>query len=536
MAYKGTVAKIPVGAAGLITDIAQTNTPSAALVRATNCSFFNGYCEKEPGSRRWNSEALPSGIVALKDWWPTSEVQRLIAVTREGKVYRFRQFDTVSEITAVDDAPESLNGNNFVQLIAGGQEDAGMNRKLFIFTGANPVQVISGDGTTRRDIANPPADWSGTDQPFMAIQHRGALYAFGNKNDPHRVYKSDETNHENFTSTNAASFSVFPGEGERLVGGTVYRGRLWILKYPTGLYYLNDEDQDQDNWYFVKSQETFGLVSPSGVVGFLDDFIVANQFRSLTSVSAAFQFGDIATADVFNALKNKNFSIDEISNTSQNEVQGVYYQQKQEVFFTFRGAASDENNRICRISFKSKDAPKVSWSDKDQANCLTLVKADNKVDKPYYGSNDGFIYEMDSENRWVGDDDEVQNAYAFDVLTPFIDFSEMNPALADQMKNFDWVELIYIPTGRFTLEMEVFIDGEFHNTLSFTVEGPSSLDAGKLNQIRTSGLAERCATQDLDGSGRRIAFRLKNDVAGENVKIIGIWIGFQVSGQEQKRN
>lgn len=534
MGYNGQIATIPIGRGGLVTDIPSAEISAKYLTRAINCTLVNGYAEKDFGSRNWNQTALGTGIAGFKDYWPSEVLQRVFVVGKNGLVYRFTNPASSSVVLPVGDAPTTLNVSQYVNFVLCGQEEAGNERKLFILTGNSPIQVVSGDGTDRSDIALPAADWSGTNQPFMAVQHRGELYAFGNRNDPHRVYKSDVLDHERFQGGTATSYSVFPGESQRIIAMAVHRNRLYALKYPKGLYYLVDEDPDQDNWYFVKSQETFGGSSPRCAVPFLDDFMVANQFNSLTSVAAAFTFGDFQSSDIFSIYRCKNFSDQEIAPTSFGERQGIYYESKQQVMYSFRSVASNVNDRICNLNFRDPQAAIITWNTKDRPNCLDQIQDSYGVERPCYGANDGFIYVMDQEDRLIRSGAST-SAYEFQIQTPHLDLGEFDPLLSEQVKQFDSFELGFIPTGRWNATVEVFIDGKFHRTAEIEVSGRSELGQFRLGQSRLDDGVSWAKMAEVKGNGRRIGFRISNSGLGENVKISKIRIYFTVAGQEQKK-
>lgn len=536
MAYKGQIATIPIGRGGLVTDLPQGDIPARYLTRAINATLVNGYAEKDFGSRRWNSTALGTGIAGFKDFWPSELVQRVICVGQNGAVYRFTNYTTSGLVSAIGSAPTTLNVTQYVNLVAGGQEESGNDRKLFIFTGNDPVQVISGDVATRANISVPAADWSGTNQPFMGILFRGALWCWGNRNDPHRMYKSTELDHEQFVGGTANSYSVFPGDSQRIIAAEVHRKRLYVLKYPTGLYYLNDSAEDSDDWFFEKSQDTFGGSSPRCTVQVLDDFLVANQFQSITSVQAAFTFGDFQSSDFFSINRCKNFAIQEIAPSSFGERQAICYKNKQIAMFAFRSRSSSYNDRICMISFRDPQNPMVTWSTKDQPNCLDTLRNTLGEEKPCYGANDGYLYVMDQSDRWVGTADTTsRTGYEFQIQTAHIDFGEIDPTWAEQMKNFDFFELGYIPTGKWNVNVEIFVDGKYLRAVPVEVAGRSELDQFVLGETRLDDGVTWDKIKEIAASGRRIGFRLSNSGVGENVKAAKIRVYFTMSGQEQKK-
>ena len=237
--YDGNIFPIRFGSTGLYTDEPHTLLPPDALIRAINVSVEKGSIVKEGGSVRWNADALPSEIIRAYDWWPDEITQRLIVVCKNGKIYSFKDRENYVEVTATGGAPATLNVSETCTIVPGGLESASNNRKLFIMTGNDPIQIIDGNSIVRRDIEKPAADWSGRNQPFFAILHRGGMWFFGNRNDPHRAYRSSTTDHEDLT-TSSLQFSIYPGDSEKLMTSIVYKGRLFFVKYPENIYYLDD--------------------------------------------------------------------------------------------------------------------------------------------------------------------------------------------------------------------------------------------------------------------------------------------------------
>ncbi len=535
MAYKGEIAIVPMGLGGLRTDDPESDIPATSKVSALNATFHNNFAEKDFGSIQWNPTALPSPILHAQDWFPTPIIQRLIAVTADGKVTRFKDAFNTSEVTAVSPAPATLTVPGSVTTTLGGQEETLRDRKLFIFTGTDPVQVISGDGLTRRNISQPPADWAGSSQPTSSVIHLGRHMAWGNQNDPHRVYVSSALDHEDFL-TLPLSFSVHPGEAEGIRLGIVFRSRLFIVKEPRGLYFLDAPSVIEATWSFKKLSDIFGTNSPRSAALVLNDVMIGNEYGSITSLKASDTFGDIDSADIFSALKVQQFARDEISKQGAGERCAIYYPDKKTLMMTFRSLSGDSNDRISQISFKEPNNPTVSWNTKDQANCLALQRDESGVERPIYGSNDGFIYRMDSVNRWVGDLGAVQNGYRFEVETPAMDFGQADPSIAELNKIYDFLEVVFEPTGDWPLFIDVFIDARFHNTMKFQMNWKSELDEFKLDSDRIDSETEFPRRQPLYGLGRRIGFRCYNDVAGQNIKLHSLKIYWRRSGQQQRDN
>lgn len=403
--YSGQVALISLGRGGLHTDDPQDLIPPTDLIIAKNISYGKNLAEKEPGSRRWNFRApLPSPIVAFYDWWPDEITQRVICVCRNGKVYRFSDAYNFTEVTATGTAPASLTITGNAIMVSGGNETGSNARKLFILTGNNPIQVISGDGTTRRNITLPASDWpdTGSVYPTMGLIHRSRFFVMGDRNHAHRIYGSNPSDHEDFqTSNQIYTENIYPGEGERLISAVVFKSRLFFFKFPSGAYFLNDDSQTASTWFSEKISSSFGGASAHCAVEAGDDLYIANSEGSITSLKAVQSFGDVESSNVFQMLKNESFMRESTSQDAVNDIWAMYYRDKKIAMFAYKSAGSTVLDKIGKIDISVPGLPRVSWTEKDQANCLGLVKDIKKVGRPVYGSDDGYLYEMDVKDRWI---------------------------------------------------------------------------------------------------------------------------------------
>ncbi|MFQ5459389.1 MAG: hypothetical protein ACE5EL_01205, partial [Anaerolineae bacterium] len=159
-------------------------------------------------------------VTALIDWWPTETTQRIVVATADGKLFKDSGDDFGTSLKT------GLGTNKVSVLVAAGAEASGNNRKLFHFNGNDVVQVLSADGVATTDLTTPPTDWSGGNQPRSGTIHKNRLWGWGNANDPHRVYYSLAADHEDFTTSDAGSISVYPGEGQYIIAGISFRGYI----------------------------------------------------------------------------------------------------------------------------------------------------------------------------------------------------------------------------------------------------------------------------------------------------------------------
>lgn len=534
------MAIIPLGKSGLFTDAAQSEIPYTSLIRANNVTFYNQVLQKDYGSRIWNSTPLPAGVVRAHEMYPDSQSQnqRIFALCKDGQIYKFNNYYTQTPITpATASEPTSLNTNNYNCMVTGGNELANFPKKLFTFDGYDSPQVISGDGTTRTNISLPAADWTGTQQPFGGIIHRGALYAWGNRNAPHNVYSSSVTNQEDFQTVGASFFyNIYPGEYDGVVCGAVFRGRLYFLKYPLGLYYLVDTDANRSNWYVTKQSDDFGACSPQSATVAINDLLIANNYGSITSLLAALIFGDTIASDIFHTQGAYRFSQDEIRPDIVTKRSMVYYSKKKQLYTSFQSNQGKEPDRIAVIDYKgAQSIPKVSWTNKDQPNCLFLVRDNLKIPKPFYGANDGNLYQMDVADHWVGSEtDSTQQApYLFDAQTPYMDFSQQDAMMGSQVKTFEFLEIQYEPTGDWACSIDVFIDQRFQGTYLCNLSGRSDLSEMPLNSSVVDGLGGFYRRFQIYGDGRTISLRFYNNGLGEDVRLVRAYIYYRLSGQQQ---
>lgn len=394
MSYAGNSISYPIGRSGLLTDANAYDIPPQNLLQALNIELKNSVIQKDYGSRRWNDIALSGSIHAAFDWWPNDIQQFLIAACADNKIYRYENPESVVEVTG----PALTINHNQVCILPCGAESQGRAKKLLIMTGNNQVQVISGTNTTRTNIATPAADWT-TSFPRFGLLHRSRPVLFGNDSDPHRIYLGDPDNHEIFTGANFLQFSVFPGEGERLISGAIYRGRLLLFKYPRGVYYLVDDDPDPANWFVKKLTDEFGIASAYAIARVQDDLVAKNSTGSVSAFSGIQEFGDIESADILNALRVENYFITRTSSQGTPLTHMLYHEARKTSYLTYQSSGGSGNDFMLKADLQN-DPPAIMAVDKDDPNILFLRRVEGQL-KPFYGHTDGFIYEMLREDREI---------------------------------------------------------------------------------------------------------------------------------------
>ncbi len=410
-------------------------------------------------------------------------------------------------------------------VMTAGNEGSGKTKKVFIFSGNSPIQVIDDDGTTRSDIETPATDWTGSNHPFFGIMHRNRVWAFGNNNFPHTIYTSLPGDHEDFASGGALSNFVFPEDGDRLNGAFVFKGRLFVSKFPRGVYILEDSDADDTKWFFRKLNSDFGFGSAHSVAAGLDEVFALNTVNSITQVGATDNFGDIESADLLRNMGVEGEIRERMVKDSYLKAWAMYHQEEKKFYYTYRTTESSVNNIIMVLDF-SVGNPRVSFMDKDDPVCLGLLRLDGLSETPAYGSNDGYVMKLNDPDRRVNKASGV--AYEGIFQTPHTDFGDPGN------KNFDFLELSFEPTGQWDVDVDVIIDGVYKETVSFEVSAGAVLDDFELDTDFLASKATRNIRKQIHGHGRTISYVVKNSGLDENFKLNKMVTYFRRAGQGQK--
>lgn len=537
MAYAGQIGHIPLGAIGLLTDVPPGDVPRGALIKANNVSFETGLVTKAPGSLRYNTQVLPAGVVALFDWFPDPASQRLIAACSDGAIYRDIGDRLFSDAVPVKSGLMDLTPN--CMFVEGGSETALRDKKLFFFSGTNQVQVLADDGATFAEISGPAADWVTPNFPNVGLVHRGRMWAFLGQ----RAYASDTGDHENQASNNLTQ-SIYPGEGGNITGAFVFKGRLFSFKEGGFVYYLDESDSDSDNWNWLKLASNFGLASPNGIIEAGNDLIAVNEAGSPTSYNAVNALGDIESADILRLLQIENYVRQVSSLSGVKSLHAIYYEAKKQAFFTSRTTYRTTNDTLLHLDF-NMDRPRAAFWPKDQADCLAMRKDINGIERPIYGSADGYVYLMDREDRQV-----AGAAYKGEFKIGHTDFRFLDEKVAHKNKLFDFLAVEFKPLGSWNLSVDVYIDGDFVETIPYSMDvrddGLDSftlgdgVDADDTDADGEDGDAlGREETQTihmpLHGSGRRISFHCRQSGDNQNFAIASLTVGFRVSAEQATR-
>jgi hypothetical protein len=565
MSYNGQVVEIKLGKYGLMYDLAQDQLPNDALIRSENIQFMNGMVEKADEILPWiysnpsytNPNFTGEKILAVHRYFPSPMIEKHVCVTDAGKVYKYDNSFIKYEVTAQTSAPTTLSINSMPIIVSGGNEVLGNPKKVFVFTGNSKVQVIEGDGTTRRNLTSPAADWSSGNYPTYGLIFRNRLVAISG----HNVYMSAADNQEDFvTNPGYLVLPCFPGEAEGIISSFVYKGRLFVFKRPYGVYALIDTDADPTNWYFEKISPSFGIASPRSFFQNMDDMFVLSTEGSLVGISAALRLGDTYSADLLSNLKTDSYFHDLIRKQFLRNAFGGFLPSSKIGIIAIPSYKSSDgySDNVIQIDFNNTDLPRVSIQ-KYVASSFTCVD----YHKNAYGE-DQFLFGRLNYSGGVFSSSELATHYPENTAdTPFrFQTPHMNLGVPAN-KIFEGFELVTESGSVYPLAVDVFIDGKLKQT--FAVQpfyngalGPSLM--GSLTQYAnpiftldtsyTGGRAARPKLHSIKARGQTISFLVRDGNTinmstgavnadsgigdGYPKKIVGIRVYFRVAGQDSK--
>lgn len=517
--FTGLVAELPIGQAGLTGSRNQALIRPEHLLLANNISFFGDNLSKEGGASKYNASAL-TGAPSVRggyDWWPNTTTQRAIVVTSVGAILKDSGGGTFGTTLK---SGLTININDVPQFVEGGKEVAANNRKLFIFTPNNQVQVLSGDGATTANIATPPADWSSV-FPVTGCLHQGRLIGAGNSNDPHRVYYTGTSNHEDFSA--GGSITCYPGEGEGIVKVMSFKGLILLFKFPYGIFYIDARDANPANWRVDKLNAVLGAAGPGCPVQLEDDVLFLDPQGNLHFISSTTEYGNLnlrslTTEANFQAYVKDNFAL-----AGMPRARGVLYPRKREVHFAVTGTGSTVNNLRMVVDLNRSPIARFRVSDRDVCESLWLRKDSSGVPSLASGDNAGFMWLMDSDTK-----SKDGAGYAAEFQSSHDDLSWLDPSFAYRRKQGRFLELVVEPLGNWNLDVQYYWDGKLAGTATFNM-GVTGAALGSFtigtDILGNNPIANR--KRRITGSGRRFSIKGNNSGAAQDYSVSRFLLHFQ---------
>ena len=386
---------IPIGQAGLIGTKNLARMTPEHLIEAVNITMQDGTLRAMGGALRYDTGTIASTLLGGVDWEPTDGTQRQVVVSLAGKINKDANDGNFAPILKTGLVVSLATVPVFVEA---GKEAAAQARKLFLFTGTNAVQVLSGDGGSTTNISTPPSDWSGTNQPTFGAVHENRLWAGGNANDPHRLYYPGTASHEDFSA--GGSFAIYPTDGGKVVGALSFKGLLIVWKWPRGIYYIDTTDPTIANWKVRRISREIGGVSPLGMVAIENDVLFMDGNGNIHAISAVDEFGNLGMRAFSDMHEMKEFVSATFRRQYLPRIKAVFYADQRQVIFAMPGMGSiGAMDSYLFIDFNRPDLPRFLFGSRDSCNALWLRRDGNGILRPMIGDTSGFVYQLDQDAR-----------------------------------------------------------------------------------------------------------------------------------------
>jgi hypothetical protein len=531
MAYVGQIIDIPFGRAGLTGTRNLLAVRPDQLIEASNVSYEGGTLQKEPGALRYNAAlAGAPAILGGWDWWPDTSTQRMVILTSAGTLLKDAGLGTFPVTLKT-----GLTTAGVVPVfVEAGKEAVALPRRLFVFTGRNPVQVLEADGATTADVATPPTDWAGINQPLAGALHEGRVWGAGNPNDPHRWYYSAPDNHVAFTGAGTGNVPVYPGEGDGIIAGASFKKLLITWKRPRGVYYVDTQSPDVNDWKPVVMSTSVDLASPGAWAVIEDDLLFMDGQGSIHLLSAVQEYGNVGTSNLSQVWDLDQYARDHFNiGAGFGAARALYYPAKRQATFAVPGLGSAVNNQRLVLYREKADQVLPSVSPRDVCVSLWLRRDAGGIHRPMMGDATGTVWRLDQPVR---SKDGV--GYEARAATGHLDFSHVDPALASKRKNGQFLEIFWEPRGDWLVYFDIYWDDRRTQTIAAWMGPGGTAVLGSTFILGTAVLGSltgiRSMRKRMAGGGRRLQIIARNAVAGQDFSISHLRVHCTISDEAQR--
>lgn len=471
------------------------------LIAMDALTFEHDTFQKEGGAAKFNTTPI-SGSPSLGFLWDFTSsgfVQEMVGGTSDGK------YITIGTGGIVKTLASGLTNNRFLFGMEG-NSTTGI-KALFLLNGRDQMRVYTG-GVAAAVIADPAADW-GTIRPSWGFLHNNRMYAGGRS---HNIYASKLADHETYgTGSGGLLFNCYPGEGEYLVGGTSWRGRAYFFKYPKGIYYLDDSSTNSADWALKRLSFYVGAAGPGCIIQAADEVIFVSPDSYFHALSSVQEFGDAKSSAI---LPNElgTYVRENVNQAQLSMVQSCFYPSKRKVLFGFSGTGSNINNLVIGLDLHRMTDVAAFVSSRDACTALSIWRDPSTlVAKPIAGNSTGTVYGLDTDAR-----SKDGAGYNSSFTTRNIELFEGG----GQNANLKELEIEFVANGTWNLNVDVFQDGVFTETLTFFMQGTGAvLGTFVLDTDVLGTQVLQNARTRLHGSCRRVQYKGYNNAVDETFSI-----------------
>ena len=477
------------------------------LIAMESLTFEHDTYQKDGGATKYNTTAITGApsVVMLKEFVADDGTKELVAATSDGKII------TVDADGIAKTLKTGLTTTGRKPFVAAEGADGGL-KGLYIVNGLDPMQVYTG-GVATADVSDPASEWGAGYPPSWCFQHDGRMWA---DIAAHRIISSALDDMEDYATPDTfLTFNVYPGEGERIVGGVSWRGRAFFFKYPRGIYYLDDADSDTANWKMRRLSRYVGAGGQNSIVEALNDVFFLSPDGYIQALSAVEEFGDAQSAAILpNAMGT--FIRENINFAKLEHAQVVFYATKRKVMWGVTARESETvNNMIVGLDMHTEGGAQGYNSRRDEAEALGTIRDDTTQQvQVLAGDSEGFVWQLDQAVR-----SKDGQAYEARFETKDIELSEQGI----NRVNLRELEVEFANAEQFVLDVDVHRDGQYSESVQFTSQAGSGILGSftfGVDVLGTEALLN--SRQRIRGDAHRIKLIGKNDVAGGNFSVASI--------------
>ncbi len=456
------------------------------------------------------------------DFWVDPVTQRTVVADDAGNIYK----DDGTGNTWVAVASALTTGASVVpQLVLGGAEATGRNRKVFYCDFVNPVKVLNGDGGagSMATIALPPADWAGNNQPGGLCVHQGYMWGFGNKNSPHTLYRSLQTNHEDLTTT-PFSLNVFPGEGQYISAAVSFKGGMLVWKFPEFGYFIDTSDPTPTNWQ-VKRIGRAGCAGLGCATLLENDAIWVAPDASYHLASATYAIGSVHASDIA-YRKLGQYLTGTINLGRLPWANLVYYSQKRAAHLASAAPGQNLKNRRIDLDLNREQDQGERWIywDRDDNECIFMRRSGTtQTLLPVMGDNVGQVWLLDQINR-----DKNGQAYTCEFFLADTDCSQFVPQWAGKWKNLRYLQVEWDPRSTANMTFEIYRDGKMSQSLVVPLTAGGLVLPFTLPAVFGAETLQVSNKRQILGRARRFAVRGYITQTDADISISRLILGVEV--------
>lgn len=487
---------------------------SSDLAYADGITIERDILEKEAGASRFNSVATTGAIKKTWDFKSNSGVQELVAYVDTGAA---SSIVTLGSGGVVKTLASGLTTGG-TPIFSEGWDNTLSLKALYLADGKNGLRLYTG-GATMDLLTNISVDWSGTNQPSIVEGHdRTRMAACGNANFPHNIYLTTPGDHSDYIGSESHLISCYPGEGEKIASIISFQSVLYVIKYPCGIYYLDDSSVDIADWTIIKVTDAIGTTAHGCCVVIENDILILGADGIFYSLSQITQTKQTSVPPLL-PREFADFMRDNINLSQLSLTQSVWYGNKRQAIFAVPATGATQSNRRIILDLHEVGKVKALYSSRDVCTALGMRRATaTDISKPIIGDAAGFVYSLDQASR-----NKNSAAYTGQYETqPIALYSN-----GLKRGNLAELEITFQPQGNWDLTVEVQRDGIVSQTLAFSMNTPGaavgsiSLDADVLAGNIVANTKHR-----LIGDARYVKLIGKNSAANQNFAVMNHAVRF----------